>query len=288
MELAHDRARARPGEGIAADASRLVGSGSRTGVRAMTAGSEFFGKTAIVTGGGTGIGFAIARAFARAGAKVAIAGRTRDRLVHAAALIEEMGGEVLVVLADVAVAADCARIVTAAVERFGAADILVNNAAHFALLPLIEADAEATARFLGANVAGPLQCARAFAADVIARGRKGAIVNVSSIAGARPAPGCGLYSASKAALDMLTKSMALEWGPLGLRVNAVAPGHVATEGVLEDFQAGRLDEAKMLAAIPARRIADVDDIADAVLFLSSPAARHVMGQVLTVDGGEGF
>jgi 3-oxoacyl-[acyl-carrier protein] reductase len=82
--------------------------------------------------------------------------------------------------------------------------------------------------------------------------------------------------------------MALEWGPRGLRVNAVAPGHVATEGVLEDFQAGGLDEAKMLASIPARRIADVDDIADAVLFLCSDKARHIMGQVLTVDGGEGM
>ena len=125
-------------------------------------------------------------------------------------------------------------------------------------------------------------------AQALAKGRGGRIVNVSSIAGARPAPGCGLYSASKAALDMLTRSMALEWGPKGFRVNAVAPGHVATEGVLEDFQAGRLDEAKILASIPARRIADVDDIADAVLFLCSDAARHVMGQVLTVDGGEGF
>ena len=141
---------------------------------------------------------------------------------------------------------------------------------------------------MSVNVAGPLHCARAFAAEAFARGRRGKIVNVSSIAGSRPAPGCGLYSASKAALDMLTRSMALEWGPKGVRVNGVAPGHVATEGVLEDFQAGRLDEARMLASIPAGRIADVDDIADAVLFLCSPRARHVMGQVLTVDGGEGL
>ena len=250
--------------------------------------SRFAGETAIVTGGGAGIGFAIARAFARAGGKVAIAGRSRETLVHSAALIEEMAGSVLVVQADVGVAEDCERIVAEAVERFGAADILVNNAAHFALLPLLDADAEAAARFLNVNVAGPLLCARAFAAQALAKGRGGRIVNVSSIAGARPAPGCGLYSASKAALDMLTRSMALEWGPKGIRVNAVAPGHVATEGVLEDFQAGRLDEARMLAAIPARRIADVDDIADAVLFLCSDAARHVMGQVLTIDGGEGM
>jgi 3-oxoacyl-[acyl-carrier protein] reductase len=254
----------------------------------VTEASEFAGQAAIVTGGGAGIGFAIARAFARAGAHVAIAGRTKATLAHSAALIEEMGGEVLTVPADVAVAADCERIVQATVERFGAADFLVNNAAHFALIPLLDADAEAAARFLSVNVAGPLLCARAFAAPAILRRRGGAIVNVSSIAGSRPAPGCGLYSASKAALDMLTRSMALEWGPNGIRVNAVAPGHVATEGVLEDFKAGRLDEAKLVASVPARRIADVDDIADAVLFLCSNAARHIMGQVLTVDGGEGF
>ena len=254
----------------------------------MTAQSEFAGRVAIVTGGGAGIGFAVARAFARAGAHVAIAGRTKATLAHSAALIEEMGGEVLTVPADLAVAADCERIVQATVERFGAADILVNNAAHFALIPLLDADAEAAARFLSANVAGPLLCGRAFAAHAILKRRGGTIVNVSSIAGVRPAPGCGLYSASKAALDSLTRSMALEWGPNGLRVNAVAPGHVATEGVLADFQAGRLDEATLVASIPARRIADVDDVADAVLFLSSCAARHVMGHVLTVNGGEGF
>ncbi len=254
----------------------------------MTEKGAFAGKTAIVTGGGAGIGFAVARAFARAGANVAIAGRTEATLARSAALIEEMGGQALVISADVGAPADCARIVAATVERFGAADVLVNNAAYFALVPLLDTDAEAAARFFSVNVAGPLHCARAFAAHAIGRGRGGTIVNVSSIAGSRPAPGCGLYSASKAALDMLTRSMALEWGPNGVRVNAVAPGHVATEGVLEDFQAGRLDEAKMLASIPARRIADVGDIADAVLFLSSEAARHVMGQVLTVDGGEGI
>jgi len=250
---------------------------------------EFAGKVAIVTGGGTGVGFAVARAFARCGARVAIAGRREATLTHAAALIEEQGGApVFVVPADVANAADCERIVAATIERFGALDILVNNAAYFALVPLIEADAARAARFLAINLTGPLHCGRAFARWAFERGRGGAIVNISSIAGARPAPGCGLYSASKAALDMLTRSMALEWAPKGLRVNAVAPGHVATEGVIEDFRAGRLDEAAMIAKIPARRIADVDDIADAVLFLCSDRARHIMGQVLTVDGGEGF
>ena len=256
---------------------------------ASDAEQNFAGRVVVVTGGGAGVGFGIARAFARQGARLAIAGRTEATLAHAAALIEEAtGSAVLAIAADVGVAADCERIVAETVDRFGQLDILVNNAAHFALLPLVAADAEEAARFLAVNVAGALHCARAFANWAIERGKGGQIVNVSSIAGSRPAPGCGLYSASKAALDSLTRSMALEWGPEGLRVNAVAPGHVATEGVIEDFRAGRLDEAAMINRIPARRIADVDDIADAVLFLCGDGARHIMGQVLTVDGGEGF
>ena len=125
---------------------------------------------------------------------------------------------------------DCQRIVAAAVEGLGALDILVNNAAHFALVPLIEADTAQAARFLDTNLVGPLQCARAFARWAIERRRSGAIVNIGSISGSQPAPGCGLYSASKAALESLTRSMALEWAPHGLRVNAVAPGHVNDRG----------------------------------------------------------
>jgi len=251
--------------------------------------TAFAGKVALVTGGSAGIGFAIARAFAREGAHVAIAARNVERLKRAvAAIAEHEEATPLAIEADVASAADCGRIVGETAERFGAVDMLVNNAAHFALVPILQADEIEAARFLAANLLGPLHASRAFAAYAFERGRGGAIVNVSSISAVRPAPGCALYSASKAALDSLTRSMALEWGRRGMRVNAVAPGHVATEGVVDDFRAGRLDEAAMLKAIPAGRIADVDDIADAVLFLCSDKARHIMGQVLTVDGGEGF
>jgi NAD(P)-dependent dehydrogenase (short-subunit alcohol dehydrogenase family) len=251
--------------------------------------AEFAGKVAIVTGGGAGLGYAIACAFAREGARVAIAGRTEATLARSAAAIEEaFGAPVLPVAADVAEPQDCERMVAAAAGRFGAVDILVNNAAYFSVLPLIDADAAAAARFFAVNAVGPLNGARAFAKWAIEHGRDGAIVNVSSIAAGRPVPDLGLYAASKAALESLTRSMAVEWAPKGLRVNAVAPGHVKTEGVLEDFRAGRLDEAAMIRRIPAGRIADGDDIAGAVLFLCSDRARHVIGQVLMVDGGEGF
>jgi NAD(P)-dependent dehydrogenase (short-subunit alcohol dehydrogenase family) len=253
------------------------------------AAAEFAGKVVIVTGGGAGLGYAIARAFAREGARVAIAGRTEATLARAAAGIEkECGAPVLTVAADVAEPRDCERMVRAAVDRFGAVDILVNNAAYFSVLPLIEADAAEAARFFAVNLLGPLNGSNAFAKWAIDHGRGGAIVNVSSIAAGRRVPGLGLYSASKAALESLTRSMAVEWAGKGLRVNAVAPGHVKTEGVLEDFRAGRLDEATMLRHIPDGRIDDGDDAAQAVLFLCSYKARHVIGHVLTVDGGEGF
>jgi NAD(P)-dependent dehydrogenase (short-subunit alcohol dehydrogenase family) len=250
---------------------------------------EFDGKVAIVTGGGAGIGYAIARAFTREGARVAIAGRTKATLTHAVGAIEaECERPVLPIAADVADADDCERMIATTVEQLGAVDILVNNAALFAVLPLIDAGAAEAARFFAVNAIGPLNAGRAFARWAIDHKRAGAIVNVSSIAAGRPAPGLGLYSASKAALDSLTRSMAVEWAGKGLRVNAVAPGHVTTEGVLEDLRTGRLDEKAVLARIPAGRIADGDDIADAVLFLCSNRARHILGHVLTVDGGESF
>jgi 3-oxoacyl-[acyl-carrier protein] reductase len=248
---------------------------------------DFKGKTVVVTGGGTGIGRAIAHAFGKIGANVVVASRNKEVVEQSAADIRrETGARALAMQTDVSVPAECAKLIDAAVATFGAVDVLVNNAAFFALVPLIDVKADDASRFFGANVNGPLFCAQALARWAIANKRPAAIVNISSISGIRPAPGCGLYSASKAALDSLTKSMALEWTARGIRVNGVAPGHVDTEGVEADFAAGRLDREAMARRIPAGRIAAAADIANAVLFLAGPRARHIVGATLTIDGGE--
>lgn len=249
--------------------------------------AHFAGKVVIVTGGSKGIGRAVAQAFARAGARVVLAGRNLETAHAAASAISaETGACVRAVATNIAIPTQCADLIASATRLFDRADILINNAAYFARAPLLDQLPDEAVRMLGTNLLGALCCGQAFARWKLETGGSGVIVNMSSISGSQSTPGYGLYAASKAALDSLTKSMAVEWAAHGIRVNGVAPGHVRTDDVRKDIASGRLDGEALLHKIPDGRLADVSDVADLVLFLASDESRHIHGQTITIDGGE--
>jgi 2-deoxy-D-gluconate 3-dehydrogenase len=254
---------------------------------------DLTGKVALVTGAAQGFGFACARRLAEAGASVVLADRHGDRLEAARDRLAAAGRAVAAAEGDVSVDEDVRRFVGTAVSRFGRLDVLVNNAGVFSNFLLEHLMPEEFGRVLDVNVGGAFLCIRAAAERMREQGEGGAIVNITSIDAVHPS-GAGLshYGTSKHAIWGLTKTMALELGPDGIRVNAVAPGPSLTEGAVEFVEAGAPEgidvEAQWgayMARIPLRRLADPDDVARAALFLASDLGAYVNGAQIVVDGG---
>ncbi|MEN5299396.1 SDR family oxidoreductase [Brucella sp. TWI559] len=237
------------------------------------------GKTVVVTGAGGGIGQALARAFAGQGTRVVLLDRDTQRT---APLAENLGGGALALACDLSRPDDVAA-AAAKVEAEGGADILVNNAGILRPGPLESVSEADWSAMLAVNLTGYLAAAQAFGRGMIARGG-GALVHVASIAGTQPQPASGAYSASKAAILMLSRQLAFEWGPKGIRSNSLSPGLVRTP-LSEPFYKDEKVKAAREAMVPMRRIAMPEDMADVALFLASPRASYVTGQDLVVDGG---
>jgi NAD(P)-dependent dehydrogenase (short-subunit alcohol dehydrogenase family) len=240
------------------------------------------GRTAIVTGSTRGIGLAIARAFAREGARVVVNSRSAP---DCAAVAGELGAAAVAVAADLARADEVRRLARDAEAALGGrVDVLVNNAGQPRVAPS-ETLAEADYRYtLDLNLTGCFVLSQAVARGMLARG-SGVIVNVSSINGAVPFPQRLAYCVSKAGLNMMTRVMAIEWAARGVRVNAIAPGYVETELVRGLARKGILDEHLLARRTPMGRLGSPAEIADAAVFLASPAAAFITGEILTVDGG---
>jgi len=242
------------------------------------------GRTALITGASRGIGRSIAVAMAQAGATVVVCARKPEGLDEVVAEINDSGGTAHSVTGNVGRAEDGEAIVRTVMERAGRLDILVNNAATNPQFgPLIDAEESAIDKIFDVNVKAPLRLIRAaHAAWMGANG--GSIINMSSVAGITPEPLAGAYNASKAALISLTKTLAKELAPSGIRVNAIAPGLVETRFARVLIETDSIHD-HIVSQTALSRHAQPDEIAGAAIYLASDAASYVTGSVLVVDGG---
>lgn len=244
---------------------------------------ELSGRVAVVTGASRGIGSAIASRFAAAGAAVVVHYREREAEARGlATTLEEKGARVVAIGADLRKPDEVERLFRDAASKVGEVDVLVNNAGSYPLDPLVDASPEDWKTVVETNLLTVHLATQAAARHLIARRAPGAVVNVASIEGLRPAPEHSHYVAAKSGVLAYTRSAALELGPHGIRVNAVSPGLIWREGIEEAWPQG---VASFRSRAPLGRLGRPEEVAEACLFLASPRASFITGANLVVDGG---
>lgn len=243
------------------------------------------GRVAVITGGGGGIGFGIAKAFADAGAKLVLASRNEERLAGAISEIEAMGGTAIAVKADVRNYEDVENVVKTAVDTFGALDIMIANAAGNFVVPAAEMSPNAWKTVIDIDLNGTFYCARAAYPALKDSKFGGRFIAISTTRALEGWPGCAHAGAAKAGIMSLIRTLTGEWGKDGIRCNTIAPGAIGdTEGVKRIYEdAGR--KAHELSSIPLGEFGQTADIANAAVYLCSDAGAYVAGADLVVDGG---
>jgi len=248
------------------------------------------GKVAIVTGGGVGIGAAIAKAFIDEGAKVLITGRRKEKLEEFAAQLP--ANNIAYYAGDVTIIEDAEAMVNTAVEKFGKLNVLVNNAAIDPAGTVVDIPVQQWHDIITTNLTGPFYMARFSIPKMIEQGG-GSIINISSLAGVRAIPAMPAYSTTKAGLQGFTNAVALDYGPQGIRVNMISPGATATD-MLKNQMTGlaKAQNTDVYGALglltrfnPIKGCAEPDEIAPAAVFLASDESKYITGQNLLIDGG---
>lgn len=240
-------------------------------------------RVAIVTGASRGIGKALALGLAQAGADVVVAARTAAKLEHTAAEIRNLGRRALPVPTDVRISEQVTHLVKRTLEEFKRIDILVNNAGSGFFAPALKLSENGWDSIMRENLTQYFLCSKAVAETMIKQ-RKGTIINISSIEALRATISNPAYAASKAGIINLTQSLAVEWAPYQVRVNAIVPGHIGTRGVLKILEEDS-NAQEMLKRVPLQRIGKPEDIVGAVIFLASDVSDYVTGTSIVIDGG---
>jgi NAD(P)-dependent dehydrogenase (short-subunit alcohol dehydrogenase family) len=252
----------------------------------MLAEKSLEGRVAIITGGGTGIGFAIATEFARLGARLVLASRNPEHLEPAARELAASGAEVLTVPTDVRAPEQVDHLMAETARRFNSIDILVNNAAGNFICPAEKLSVNGWNSVVNIVLNGTFYCSRAAGLCMIESGRGGSILNIVATYAWTGGPGTIHSASAKAGVVCMTRTLAVEWAQYRIRVNAIAPGPVETEGAGSRLWASPEVREAMLRSVPSGRIGRPGEIAQAASYLVSDFADFVSGEVLVVDGGQ--